>query len=358
MSQNAFQTAANYGNLPNGVFSPIIFSQKVWKQLRKETVVDAITNNDYFGEISQFGDSVQIVKEPDIMINDYARGAQVTPQDIIDEDFTLIIDRAKSFAFKEDDIEKKQTHINWMDLCSDRAAYNLRDAYDQDILGYAAGYELDKNKLWVARTAPVGTPSQRTADPDELLPQNKMDRTNFVSGAVAGTSVAVGTRGVRGTDFDASPLEVMNRAATRLNILNVPQDGRWVVISPEFQELLMDEDSKLVNNDYGGTGQHGEGLTNGQLVAGKIRGFKVYLSNNLPYFGEGPGVIAKQGSTTDYGVILFGHKSSVATASVIDKTERFRDPNSFADIVRGLQMYGRKIFRSEGLVRVLWNRAH
>lgn len=42
----AFQTAAGYSNLPNGVFSPTIYSKKVQKQFRKESVVEAITNND------------------------------------------------------------------------------------------------------------------------------------------------------------------------------------------------------------------------------------------------------------------------------------------------------------------------
>ena len=60
----AFQTAAGYGNLPNGVFSPTLYSKKVQKQFRRTAVSEAITNSDYFGEISNFGDSVKIIKEP------------------------------------------------------------------------------------------------------------------------------------------------------------------------------------------------------------------------------------------------------------------------------------------------------
>lgn len=52
----AFQTAAGYGNLPNGVFSPTIYSKKVQKQFRRTAVAEAITNSDYFGEIKNFGD--------------------------------------------------------------------------------------------------------------------------------------------------------------------------------------------------------------------------------------------------------------------------------------------------------------
>ncbi len=351
----AFQSAANYGNLPNGVFSPTIFSQKVQKQFRKESVVEDITNTDYFGEISSYGDSVKIIKEPEIVVNSYARGTQLTSQDLIDEDFTLIIDRANSFQFRVDDIEEKHAHVNWLSLASDRAGYKMKDKFDKDVLGYLGGYEFDDaTKTWVARTSPVGTKSQKEADNDELLGANKLTRANFVQGGAATDSVAVGLSGT----FDATPLQILNRMALRLNLLNVDQDGRWVVISPEFQEKLMDENSKLVNNDYGGTGQHGEGLTNGKLVTNKIRGFRVYVSNNLPYVGTGPGTVDADGSAANYGFILAGHDSAVATASQIDFTETLRDPFSFGDITRGLHLYGRKILRPEGLVRVAWNNAH
>ena len=46
MSEYAFQRAVGYQNLPNGVFSPTIFSKKVQKQFRKTSVIEDITNND------------------------------------------------------------------------------------------------------------------------------------------------------------------------------------------------------------------------------------------------------------------------------------------------------------------------
>ena len=65
----AFQSAANYGNLPNGNFSPVIYSKKVQVAFRKSSVVQAITNTDYFGEINSYGDSVKVIKEPEITVN-------------------------------------------------------------------------------------------------------------------------------------------------------------------------------------------------------------------------------------------------------------------------------------------------
>ena len=55
-------------------------------------------------------------------------------------------------------------------------------------------------------------------------------------------------------------------------------------------------------------------------------------------------------NASNFGIIVAGHDSAVATAEQINKTETYRDPDSFADIVRGMHLYGRKILRPEALV--------
>ena len=136
----AFQTVSGYGNLPNGNFSPVIYSKQVQLAFRKSTVVGDITNSDYFGEISNQGDTVRIIKEPEISVKQYARGTQVTAQDLDDEDFQLVVDKSNYYAFKMDDIEEAHSHINFMQLATDRAAYKLADQYDQEVLGYLSGF--------------------------------------------------------------------------------------------------------------------------------------------------------------------------------------------------------------------------
>lgn len=42
----AFQAATGWNNLPNGVFSPTIYSKKVQKVYRRSAVIEAITNSD------------------------------------------------------------------------------------------------------------------------------------------------------------------------------------------------------------------------------------------------------------------------------------------------------------------------
>ena len=167
----AFSTATGYGNLPNGNFSPIIYSKQVQVAFRKASIVEAITNSDYFGEIANMGDSVKIIKEPEITVKAYARGTTITPQDLDDEEFSLTIDKANYFAFKVDDIEEAHSHINFQQLATDRAAYRLADQFDQDALGYLTGFKqssLHTNADTVNSTV-NGAVSVSTAGTDELL---------------------------------------------------------------------------------------------------------------------------------------------------------------------------------------------
>jgi hypothetical protein len=353
----AFAAAPGWGNLPNGNWSPVIYSKQVQLAFRKSSVAEAITNNDYFGEIANVGDSVKIIKEPEISVKNYARGTQVTAQDLDDSDFTLVVDKSAYFAFKVDDIESSQSHINWMSLASDRAAYRLKDNYDQDVLGYMTGFQqaaLNANAT-VARTTASGTAAVATADSDELLASMKLKKGSFASITTASAgehSIPVTPRlpGTTSLPTDrVSPLMIISRMSRLLDQQNVDSNGRFLVVDPIFVEMLKDEDSRLLNSDFGGSG-----LQNG-LVLSNLHGFKVYVSNNLPAIGTGPGTAGTANQNDNYGIIVAGHESAVATAETITKTETYRDPDSFADIVRGMHVYGRKVLRPEAIVRGKYN---
>ena len=356
----AFQSAAGHNNLPNGNFSSIIYSKKVQLAFRKSTISGDITNSDYFGEISAQGDSVKIIKEPEITVSPYARGTQVNAQDLDDEDFSLVIDKANYFAFKVDDIEEKHSHVNFMDLATNRAAYRLADQYDQEVLGYLSGF---KQTALHANADEVndqvnGTKAIVTAGNDELLGSMKLNKGSFgnITTASAGDhSIPVAARLPGATALPTafvSPVMLINRMGRLLDQQNVDKAGRWIVIDPVMMEVLQDEDSRFLNADYGDSG----GLRNG-LVINNWNGFRVYVSNNLPQVGGGSATTDITNQNTDFGVIVAGHDSAVATAEQINKTETYRDPDSFADIVRGMHLYGRKILRPEALVTAKYNLA-
>ena len=349
----AFTSAAGYGNLPNGNFSPVIYSKQVQLAFRKSAVAEAISNSDYFGEIANMGDSVKIIKEPEISVQAYTRGTQITAQDLDDEDFSLTIDKANYFAFKVDDIEEAHSHVNFQSLASDRAAYRLADQFDQDVLGYLSGYTQSAIHAVAdtVNTTVNGSKAVTTAGSDELLSSMKLEADDF--GGSAGSSIGIQPRAGGATSAtvgsgNANALQVVARMARKLDQQNVDSQGRWLVIDPVFKEILMDEDSRLLNADFGGSG-----LQNG-LILNNLHGFRVYVSNNLPSIGTGPSTTGGT-NASNYGVMVGGHDSAVATAEQINKTETYRDPDSFADIVRGMHLYGRKILRPEGLVNAIYN---
>ena len=356
----AFAKAGGYGNLPNGNFSPVIYSKQVQLAFRKASVVESITNSDYFGEIAQMGDSVRIIKEPEITVKAYERGTAITPQDLDDEDFNLTIDKANYFAFKVDDIEEAHSHVNFQSLASDRAAYRLADQFDQDVLGYLSGFKQSAlhGNADTVNDVVNGSKAVDTAGSDELLASMKLNKGDFgnITTASAGDhSIPLAARLPGASELPtatASPAMVVARMARLLDQQQVDTQGRWLVVDPVFMEILRDEDSRLMNADYGESG----GLRNG-MVLNNFHGFRVHVSSNLPSVGTGAGTTGSANQNANYGVIVAGHDSAVATAEQINKTETYRDPDSFADIVRGMHLYGRKILRPEALVTAKYNAA-
>jgi hypothetical protein len=247
-----------------------------------------------------------------------------------------------------------------MQLATDRAAYRLADQFDQEVLGYLAGYKQSAlhGSADTVNDQVNGTKAVATAGSDELLSSMKLkkgDFGNITTGSAGDHSIPLAARLPGATALPtatASPAMVVARMARLLDQQQVDTQGRWLVVDPVFMELLRDEDSRFLNADYGESG----GLRNG-LVLNNFHGFRVYTSSNLPAVGTGPGTTGSANQNANFGVIVAGHDSAVATAEQISKTETYRDPDSFADIVRGMSLYGRKILRPEGIVTAKYNAA-
>ena len=348
-------TAASGGM--SGAFSPVIYSKQAQIALRKAAVVNAITNSDYFGEIANQGDTVRIMKEPDVTVNALQRNTTISAQELDDNDYQLVIDKANYFAFKMDDIEDQFSHIDFVNLASNRAAYKMADAMDAEVLSYLSGYNTSGARI--TTVSGTGTGDQSGGDiTGEYLDANVLSAVSFtgqltgVTGEAAGDSIPVAPRmpGAQAlSTTTVSPLQIIARMARLQDQQNVDSRGRWLVVDPVFVEMLKDEDSRLLNADFGGAG-----LQNG-LILNNLHGFRVYVSNNLPQAGTGAGTSTAAPQSTNYGVIVAGHDMAVASAEQINKVETYRDPDSFADIVRGMHMYGRKILRPEALVSAIYN---
>ena len=341
----------------NGNFSPVIYSKQAQIALRRAAVTNAITNNSYFGEIANQGDTVRIQKEPDVTVNALQRHTAITAEKLDDTDFSLTIDKANYFAFKMDDIEEQFSNVDHASLAADRAAYKMADAMDADCLSYMTGHTAAGEFI----TASSGDAQHPTANAlnGESLKVNQLDAIAFgnltiAGSATAGDSIPLSPRLPGATALSAttvSPLTVLARMARKMDTQNVDSRGRFVVVDPVFVEMLKDEDSRMLNGDFGGAG-----LQNG-LVLNNIHGFRVYASNSLPAKGTGAGTSGTTAQNANYGVILAGQDDAVASAEQINKVENYRDPDSFADIVRGMHLYGRKILRPEALITARYNAA-
>ncbi len=108
----------------------------------------------------------------------------------------------------------------------------------------------------------------------------------------------------------------------------VPAGGRYVVVNPDMADLLI---QGLDDVSVAGTPDE---LRNG--VIGRLYGFTVVES---PLF------------SADTPAAIGYHEAMFAFVSQVQSLESLRNPTKFADIVRGLNVYGGKTLKSEAVVK-------
>jgi hypothetical protein len=309
-STSNFDTAIS--GQTNGFFLPAVYSKKVQNFFRKSSVIEAITNTDYTGEISAYGDTVNIIKEPTITTYDYLRGEDTTKTLLTDQELVLTIDQARAFKFIVDDIEMRMSHVNFKDVASSSAAYALKDQKDSNVLAYMSS-------------------NVSTSAPDMLIGGDSATKSGDLAHATYAMDI-----GFASGEID--PIDLLARMARLLDDQQIPEENRWFVAEPAFYEVLAESSSKLLSVDYNaGSGS----IRNGLVSSGLLRGFSMYKSSNITH-----------GSNAR--VCMAGHISAVATAGTLLKVESFRDPASFGDVVRGLHVYGRKLLRDDAVVKAFY----
>ena len=318
----AFTTSSGYGNLPSGNFAPSIFSQKVLKFFRRASVAEDITNTDYTGEIENFGDTVNIIKEPTLTVTAYQRGSVVNPQDLADDQITMTVDQANAFAFKIDDIEERHSHVNFEALATSSGAFALKRKFDANIL-------------------------QAMSDGAGIAGADDAS----LSGGLTTTNTALGTASAPiNVEADDAGINLMLLMARVLDDQSIPEENRWFVAPPIFYEKMFQAGNKMAEVQV--TGDASSNLRNGLATPGTLAGFRCYKSTALNSTA-GTDQVTLSGVATDASenVIMAGHISSTSTASHIAKTEVVRSTESFSDVVRGLHVFGRKVLRPESIVR-------
>jgi hypothetical protein len=272
-------------------FKPEIWSAQLLVALRNALVYAQpdIVNRNYEGEITSHGQSVHITTIGDPTIFDYDAGDTLNYEDVETAGTDLVIDQAKAFAFKIDDVDKAQALLNPMAQMAQNAAYGLRDKADAYVASLYTG---------VAAANTIGS---------------------------TGSPIDIHTSATAAYDNVLVPLR------TKLDRSNIPTEGRYVVVSPEFEGQLL-KDDRFVRVDASGTET---GLRNGMV--GRAAGFDILKSNNTP------------NPTGDTQVIQAGYPGAITYAEQILETEALRLQSTIADAIRGLHVYGAKLLRPTGI---------
>lgn len=293
----AFPVAAG-GAAYSGNFIPEIWSAKLIENFYDATVLAAISNTDYEGEIKSMGDTVNIRTTPDLTIRSYEKGMTLTVERPDKPKIQLVIDQGEYFAAIEDDVDKVQADINLMDTWAKDASEKMKIKIDQNVLvGMLTG----------------------------VAAANKGATAGRISGDInLGTAVA--PVAVDKTNV----LDLIVDMGTVLDEANAPEAGRFLVVPAKFAGLVKKSDLKDASISGDGTSI----LRNGRL--GMIDRFTVYVSHNL---------------NVNAGVfdIVAGHKMGLTFASQMTEMESIRAETTFGNIIRGLQVYGYKVTKGEAL---------
>ncbi len=269
-------------------FIPEVFSKLLQAKFYSKSILPEISNTDYEGEISGQGDKVVIRTVPAVTINDYA--GTITTQELTTAKVEMLVDKAKYYSFKVDDVLAAQADINMLEAASTDASEGMRIAVETDVLSSA------------------------------------------VTGATTiGSQTAITSSNI---------LENILVLSKTLDELNIPEEGRFIVLSPEFISMLKQSELRQAYL----TGDATSPLRNG--LVGMVDCFKVFQSNMV--------YTPASGADSGYTHVLAGHPKALSFASQFTNTETVRMESTFGDQVRGLKVYGSKVVTPDALCVGKW----
>lgn len=308
-----------------GIFIPEIWSGKLIEKFYAATVLAAISNTDYEGEIKNQGDTVKIRTRPSITIADYSANMDLVIQRPSSNLVELQIDKGKYFNLALDDVMEVQADINLMDIWAEDAAEQMKIAIDTDVLTYLS---TTTDIAAANRGLSAGAISTDIRLGDVGLPQwVSRDNVSTGTGATSGTAQGI-------IDFLVNLGQVLDEQ-------NLPEQGRFVVIPAWMSSMIKKSDLKDASLSGDGTSM----LRNGRL--GMVDRFTLYLSNLLPQLGV---------YDEEYP-ILFGTPAAHTFAAQFTKMETIRSERSFSNLVRGLQVFGHKVVNDVAMGRAIVRKA-
>lgn len=324
VGSGAFDTNPSY----SGTFIPQLWSQKLNAKFYANTMMTEIANTDWEGEIANQGDTITIRTAPSITINDYAgAGTTLTDQVPVPSTVDMQINKGKYFSVQVNDVLAYQADMDLMNMFTEDAAKQLKIAIENEVFF----------QYFVTEGAAAA---------------NKGATAGAISGSYnLGTDTAPVDQAT-----PANVLKTILRMSAALDEQNVPEDGRWLIMTPHDRQLLMQTD---IAQAYF-TGDTASTIRTGKI--GMLDRFTVYVSNLLPKGQAGKALVAGLSATSSGAAVsnakvrrmmVAGTQHACSFASQISKTEQLRNQTDFGDKVRGLAVYGRKVLKNEAMVTAL-----
>ncbi len=306
MSVNRVSGHPDYSSAGTNGFIPEIWSKKLQVKYYKKTVLTAICNTMWEGEIKKQGDKVHIRSIADITTFDHQKGMTLPKQRPESPEIEFNVNKGRGWNLLLDDIDKVQSDLDLLNQFTTDAVTQVDIAVDGQLLG--AVY----------------------ADADS---------DNY--GTTAGKISACYNLGASGSPVQITKTNIIDYityAGGCLDENDVPDDGRWLVLPSWMAVHLKGSDLK----DASMTGDAKSILRSSTL--GMIDRFVVYQSNQV-------GSVAAATETSGFKsyYVLFGHKDAISFANQFVKTESLRSTESFDTIVRGLMVWGYKVVKPEAL---------
>lgn len=298
----------------SGVFIPTIWSGKLIEKFYDSTVLAAIANTDYEGEVKNQGDTVKIRTKPTITINDHTAGTALSVERPTSSIVELQIDKGKYFNTILDDVMETQADLNLLSMWADDASEQMKIAIDTDVLGDLLGDPAAANRGATAGRISGDVNLGVTTSPLSVLSQ--ADASNI------------------------DPIDVITRMGQVLDEQNIPETGRWLIIPAWFSAMIKRSELR----DASLTGDGTSMLRNGRL--GMVDRFTLYMSNLLPSGVAG-------GLASGEYALFAGHNHGLTFASQMTKVETLRAESSFGTLLRGLQVYGYKVVDGTALTQAI-----
>ena len=324
VGSGAFDTNPSY----SGSFIPQLWSNKLNAKFFANTMMTEIANTSWEGEIKNQGDSIRIRTAPSITINDYAGAGTTLSSEVPVPIFQdLQINKGKYFSVQVNDVLAHQADMDLMNMFTDDAAKQLKIAIENECFFQ-----------WFVTEGAAAA--------------NKGAAAGAISASYGlGTDIAPVNQATSG-----ELLKMILRMSAALDEQNVPEEGRWLIMSPHDRHILMQSD---IAQAYF-TGDQSSIVRTGKI--GMLDRFTVYVSNLLPKGTTAKATVAGLTATSAGATLtnakprrmmVAGTSAAVSFASQITKTEPLRNQTDFGDIVRGLSVYGRKVVKPEALVTAL-----